>query len=341
MAKKWVSLSLSLPLAVALFHATDVLAQCQPSVLVGPGASIEVGRTEGKKFILDTSLAYGTMEVATSGTTEILKYTANSQQSNASEKVDCEIEGEGKKSVEVSIRPIPTPAPETVYGSAAKTLVLLFALAVLLESALAGVFRWRPFVELLNPRAVRPLVAFLLAWWFVYYFDLDMVTALVNASNPEAQKPLNPGGQVLTALVLAGGSSGVNSILVALGFRQVSTPETQPKPRPDKAWISVRAVRKKLKEGSIDVLIGPLGTLQDGTKEPPFVGTIRGKSGLGILAFFARDRGRYPSYGGFEVDPAQDICVTLKSDKANPKEIAVWGPHKLAPGAVVDLDLEV
>ncbi|MBY5830430.1 hypothetical protein HFN47_14945 [Rhizobium leguminosarum] len=301
---------------------------------------VQIGLAVGKTFVLDTTLTYGSLDIIADGNNNILRYTAKPGQANVLETVDCAIAGEEKKNVTVSIEPVPTSSPDSVYGSAAKTLVLLFALAVLLESALAGVFRWRPFVELLNPRAVRPLVATLLAYWFVYYFDLDLVTALVNASNPASPKPVNTGGQILTALVLAGGSAGVNSILVGLGFRQVSTLQTEPRPKPDKAWIAVRAVRKPDTKGTIDVLIGREVTLANGAKEPPFVGTIRGKSGLGILSFFALDRGRFPSYGGHEVDSNQEISIVLR-DSGTKENLALWGPHKLAQGAIVDLDLAI
>jgi len=325
-----------------LTEAKVALAQCPATAQTGAGVPVDIVRVEGKKVTSDGTLAYGTVEVVTSGTANILRYTPRPGTANSVEKVNCQIEGEPKKVVEVTIKPVPMPGAETVYGGVAKTLVLLFALAVLLESALAGVFRWRPFAETLNPRAVRPLVAFLAAWWFVYSFDIDMVTALVNASTADPPRPVNTAGQILTALVLAGGSAGVNAMLVALGFRQVTTPETQPKPRANKAWISVRARRGPATTGSIDALIGPMATLSNGEKEPPYAGTINGRSGTGFLAFFARDRGRYPGYGGHEVDPNQEIYVVLQGNpNTKPPQLATWGPHKLAEGAIVDLELDV
>lgn len=330
---------LALILAICL-QASGLLAQCVDRVTVSPGGSADIGKVENKGFTLDETLAFGTLTVVPSGNTNILRYTATPLRTDVTEKVDCEIDGEGKKIVDVTIQSIPTPAPEDVYGAAAKTLVLLFALAVLLESALAVIFHWRPFIELLNPRAVRPLVAVVFAWWFVSYFHLDLVTALVNASNPQISRPINYGGQILTALVLAGGSGGVNSMLVALGFRQVRTPETQPRPAKDKAWIAVRAVRQEGTTGNIDVLIGPPKSSEAGT-EPLFAGTIKGKSGVGILSFFARDRGRYPSYGGYEVDATKEVCVVLRAPSSKPPKETTWGPQKPAPGAIIDLDLEI
>lgn len=326
--------------AFVLFPVVEAFAQCETSVTIVPDSLVDIGVAEGKTFIVaKPTVENGSLSVVANDNKNVLRYTAAKGKTNVSEKVVCEIEGEGKKAVEINIRPIASASPDTLYGAAAKTLVLLFAIAVLLESALAGVFRWRPFVELLNPRAVRPLVAFFLAWWFVWYFDLDVVTALVNASNEYKPKAINPGGQILTALVLAGGSSGINSILVALGFRQVSTPQTAPKPPPTKAWIAVRAIRDPNDQGGdIDVMIGPMRALSNSATEPPYVGVIKGRSDRGILSFFVRDTGRFPSYGGFEVEPGQELFVVLKH--ANGKE-SKWGPHSAGAGAIIDLDINI
>ncbi|MGO6847959.1 hypothetical protein ELH67_33210 (plasmid) [Rhizobium ruizarguesonis] len=327
-------------LAFISFPAVDAFGQCETSVTIPPESVVDIGVAEGKSFVVSKSIVEnGTLEVASKDKKNFLRYTAAKGKANASENVVCQIENEPEKIVEVNIRSIPSAVPDTMYSAAAKTLVLLFALAVLLESALAGIFKWRPFAEIFNPRAVRPLVAFLLAWWFVWYFDLDVVTALVNASNVYAPKAINAGGQILTALILAGGSSGINSILVALGFRQVNTPQNAPKPPPTKAWIAVRAIRDANDEGGdIDVMIGPMQTLSNAPAEPPYVGIIKGRSDRGILSFFVRDMGRFPAYGGFELDPAQELVVVLKHTNGMEKK---WGPHKVGAGAIIDLDLKI
>lgn len=329
-----------LSFAFIILPVTAALAECETRVTIPPESVVDIGVVEGGTFTIDTpTVENGTLSRYPVDKKVFLRYTAAKGKANVSEKVVCHIAGEAEKTVEVNIRSIPSTAPDIVYGAVAKTLVLLFALAVLLESALAGVFRWRPFAEFFNPRAVRPLVAFGLSWWFVYYFDLDIVTALINASSEYTPKAINAGGQILTALVLAGGSSGINAILVALGVRQVSTPQNAPKPPPTKAWIAVRAIRDQdNRAGDIDVMIGPMHTLSDKREEPPYVGAIKGSSGSGILSFFARDRGRFPSYGGFEVEAGTEIYVVLKH--ANGKE-KKWGPHKVGAGAIIDLDLKV
>jgi hypothetical protein len=226
-------------------------------------------------------------------------------------------------------------APE-VYEQGFKAIFLLFVLAVVLESALAVLFNWRPFVETFNARAVRPLVSFIVALVFVNWFDLDLVTTLVNASTTTVDyKPALP-GLVLTALVLAGGSAGVNNLLVTLGYRQRRTPETvAPKPPATEAWIAVRLLRTPGTTGPVLVFIG----VQPGPAPamPPLVGIIEGSSRPG-LRYFLNDPGRYPGYGGHAVPANTAITVRIhRQDNAEPHDS--WGPYVIGGGAIVDLDM--
>src|SRR5437773_1039830 len=50
--------------------------------------------------------------------------------------------------------------PDTVFSNSIKAIFVLFVLALVLESALAVIFNWRPFVETFNARATRPLISF-------------------------------------------------------------------------------------------------------------------------------------------------------------------------------------
>lgn len=331
--------------ALSLLSTAEAAEGCQASVAVGPNIPAEIGRSTKEFDLAKSKPALGTVDVVKSGEFNVLQYTAKPIQAVTTETILCATAGQPGSAVEITVKPIPAAGSETLYGDVAKSLVLLFALAVMLESGLAGLFRWRPFVELLNPRAVRPLVSFALALAFVHSFDLDIVTALVNAgrSGALAPFPISPSGQLLTALVLAGGSAGVNAMLVALGLRQVGTPESaQPKPPKNRAWIAVRAQRRQGTTGDIDVFIGAMAKLTDGKQEPPYAGTIKGKSANGFWAYFTRDRGKYPGYGGYEVPLDQEIWVVLKSWSAGEQLLeTTWGPHKPAAGAIIDLDLEI
>jgi hypothetical protein len=226
----------------------------------------------------------------------------------------------------------------TIYTQSFKALFVLFIIATILESGLAVIFNWRPFIQLFDARGVKTIVAVLFALFFVYMFGLDIVTRLVNVYS-ETDYPVNFPGTLITALVLAGGSSGVNNLLVALGFRSVKTSEQiTPKPPPTEAWISVRLIRVDA-EGPVTVLIGPHDAAL------PVAGTISGSSSTSALRrFFLRDYGRFPTAGGFAVTPgaqAYDVRLEGVDKKGGTKVSSTWGPYPLAAGAIVDIELRL
>jgi hypothetical protein len=234
--------------------------------------------------------------------------------------------------------------------SAATTTVLtLFLLAVLLESALAVVFNWRPFIESFNARATRPLVSFGVALAFVAYFNFDAVTGLMNAvEKPQPQLPANWFGYLLTAAILAGGSAGVNTMLVALGFRELKTPETAaPKLDLTQAWVAIRVVEER-SIGEVRVQIG-----EPNSKDPPYLdlplaGVIPGsaKKPLGpINRFFLRDPGRFPPFGGYLV-PSKKACRIVVSgvQKDDPNHTRIFAaPVDFTPAerAIIDLTINL
>jgi hypothetical protein len=219
------------------------------------------------------------------------------------------------------------------YEEGFKALFVLFVLAVLIESALAILFNWRPFVETFNPRAVRPLISVVVAYIFVESFDLDIVTNLVNVATDTAREHTSL-GKALTAMIIAGGSAGVNTLLIALGYREQKTPETtRPKPPPTVAWIAVRATGKG-DFGAVNVHIGSPSTADT---KLPLVGTIHGKSRTVVRYLFA-DRGRFPRFGGYAVPAGSEIVIYLQT-QSSPKRSARSESYTVAGGAVIDIDL--
>lgn len=199
------------------------------------------------------------------------------------------------------------------------------------------IFNWRPFIEYFDARGVKTVIAFAFSLFFVSIFDLDVTTRLVNIYSG-INYPVNLPGKFVTALVRAGGSSGVNNLLVALGFRSVRTVEqTTPRPPPTHAWISVRLIRKDAK-GPVSVLVGPP------VAPLPVAGTIAGSSkGSSGLRYFIRDPGRFPTAGGYAVPADQTYQVQLQGVSGTGNVIAssTWGPYTLAKGAIIDLELSL
>jgi hypothetical protein len=348
-------LAFAAALAVAyLFFSTDASAQSSQittaSVMAGKETTIfeSLSRIEIK-----TKPVKGSAQVAVSTTDPKiyrLLYTANTAADRTTDELTYAKEGDpALTTLKIDVAP---PAPEftdKAYQESFKAIFLLLVLAVVLESALAVIFNWRPFVETFNARAVRPLFSFVVALVFVNLFNLDIVTSLVNAATTE-QFPVSTAGLVLTALVIAGGSSGVNTLLVGLGYRQIKTPETMaPKPPPQKGWIAVKIARERV-VGTVGVFIGAPATIQipDGAGgahtiiEPPAVGTIAGTSSKNLFHYFLRDLGRFPGYGGFEVTAGQQCAVKVKGTDANNNPVEhSWGPHVVAGGAIIDLEFHI
>jgi hypothetical protein len=269
-----------------------------------------------------------------------LDYTAKTTSTQLIDKVVYKLPGAAQPTtVEIAIDPSPAqPFGAKVYEEAGGAILLLFALAVILESALALLFNWKPFVEHLIPRAVRPVIAFLAAILVVNLLNVDVVATLANALN-STKYPPSTIGQILTAMVIAGGSAGVNTMLIALGFRSVRTPATvAPKPPPEKAWLAVRALEGNSRGDLFVFLTSPPGGAN------ALMGVIKGRSKPdSILSWFMSDRGRLPNYGGHTVQPGESYVVEVRGKDANgvPLPPETYGPMQFAKGAIVDIDVRL
>lgn len=346
----WLRLTM-ISLGLVVFAAGQG-AMAQPRT-VGAGQKIELVPPGDPVITVDPNAKLkGTAVAVQSGppTRFALTYTAPKDQGSFTEEV-AYLEGQQPRRIAVSVTAPAGDAqafPVETYSQAFKALFILFVLATLLESGLAVLFNWRPFVQLFDARGVQTVISVAVSYLFVNGFDLDIVSRLLGIFS-DRPVPSDFASQFVTALVLAGGSSGVNKLLVALGFRAVKTAEeVRGKPPAEFAWISIR-LRRKNAVGPVDVLIG--------SKDRPTVaGTISGSAGGdGLLRYFVRDFGRFPTAGGFVVKPDEELVVRLagkngKSETIPPTKDAQgkdlpppaessWGPYRLAKGAIVDLEL--
>jgi len=315
-------------LAQAPMEAHTVRAGQSMALVTGSTAPIAV-TTDAKRGKTSVS------ETATAPKQFTLLYTAPQTDTAFTESVV--FTNPTSHSVEVTV----VPGDGAIYQQAFKSLFVLFVLALLLESGLAVLFRWRPFLVYFDGRGVKTVVSVVLALLFVWSFDMDIVTDLVNVYSQRAT-PFKHGfeGYVITALILAGGSAAVNSIFVALGFRSVIThADIAPKPPQTEGWISVTLLRKDA-IGPVDVLIGAPPVVP--APRSPIAGTITGGTRFTrFIRLFLRDASRFPMSGGYSV-PAGSLCqVQLRGVSANGKDVTsrVWGPETIAPGAIIDLEL--
>ncbi len=116
-----------------------------------------------------------------------------------------------------------TPLETGQLERVGEVLLVFLVLSVVFEVALTPVFNSRFYLGHLDGRGLKIPITIGLALLVFWTYDLDIVTDLLNALNQRdtAGKPisLSFGGQLLTALLIAGGSDGVFRIFARLGIR--------------------------------------------------------------------------------------------------------------------------
>lgn len=202
------------------------------------------------------------------------------------------------------------------------TLLGLFVTAVVLEQATTAIFKWRVFRQYFNGKALKTPLMFLAGWLVVWLFNYDIFNEAMRYV-PGAT-PLNEPSwfsTAISALVLAGGSAGIYSMLVRLGFRQEPPAVGAPPIEPNEAWISV-TVEGAAKRASIwleEVGAGPVSVLGTLNLE-----SVRTDEGLGkLLKPLLSDSRRFPAYGGYRVKAATNYRLSISTD-GNPRIIAFF-----------------
>lgn len=108
----------------------------------------------------------------------------------------------------VVVDKLPT-VPAAALDEAFRILMAAFVLALLMESAFALLFNWRLFQEYFVGRAWRTPIMFLISLAVVNQFGLDLLASLFNAYHGNSVNvPGGPVTQVLTAMIISGGSVG-------------------------------------------------------------------------------------------------------------------------------------
>ena len=98
------------------------------------------------------------------------------------------------------------------------TLLLILVLAILLETGLSTFFNWRIYLRYLDGFGAKTPIAVVAASVFLFAYDIDAVAKIMSAFGHEPSKPSIP-GTVLTALIVAGGSSAVFTLFTKLNLR--------------------------------------------------------------------------------------------------------------------------
>jgi hypothetical protein len=298
-------------------------------VFVAPGESVVLGEPTPCTTVDQIDPKYGQALVATTPRGQQVIYTApqtrveelflHVQQGNSPPKNGV-CEGAKTADFRITIDPTPNVSNETL-GQAFRLLLLAFVVATLLESAFALIFNWRLFQEFFVGRAWRTLIMFFGSLGVVCHFNLDVMAALVRTYDPGLGLTNSTGSsgfsKFLSAMILAGGSSGINRILVALGFRSLVRPDTE-KPLPEKTegWISVRVddTRKGAKRSPAHVSLVEVVNADDATKTAGFrlISSLeRLELGSRIWEVFFPSLSRVPRSGGYSLSPGKYYRLTV------------------------------
>lgn len=135
--------------------------------------------------------------------------------------------------------------PETTAGDnmqdVGKVLLVFLVLSAVFEVALTPIFNWRVFMARLEGKGYKTPITVALAFIVFWSYGLDIISDLLLALGKPAEVSI--GGQVLTALLIAGGSSGIFQIFTRLHIRM------DPKERKAKAEEARQSLAKR-KSGS-------------------------------------------------------------------------------------------
>lgn len=228
-------------------------------------------------------------------------------------------------------------AGTNIYTASIAALTKLFVLAVLVESALSLIFNWRVFQEFFNQRAIKTVVLFVVSLIVVKTFDIDIVAELMKIYN-QGSSPGDLMSTTLTAMILAGGSSGVNNLFVALGFRSRLSEKTA-QPPSHEAWISVLVHRDSAATGEVLVQVSEEPSGANATYAA-IAGSINARKKFRDLFF--PNRNRFPKSGGYKLESGKVYRISVTGKDESGTQVSGLGEtYSFAPRAIVDLDVKL
>lgn len=191
-------------------------------------------------------------------------------------------------------------------------LVGLLVVATVMESALSTLFNWRLYREFFNGRSVKTMVMIGFGYAVVETFDYDIFQRIVTFAGGRGETGF--WSNILSALVLAGGSAAVFELLKALGLRAPIDPAAErPLPPQDKAWFSVRVVPKRV-IGPVRIHVEKVAEPTKAEQDAPAIAGVLARRTFSerFKGVFLADPMRFPSYGGrtVEADQVKRILAT-------------------------------
>lgn len=222
-------------------------------------------------------------------------------------------------------------------GKLATLLGTVAIVVVFLESALSSVFNWRVYREVINQRAMKTPIMLAVGLAICLSFDYDPFSLMLISAGAEAQ---GANGSWLTlllsAMILAGGSSGINTLFRSLGLRE-ALPEIPPKPAlaDNEAWVSIRVNGTAL-GGKYQIAL----TETASTADALIVGTVaRRRFWERVKEAFRSEANRFPGYGGWSLKSKTVYRIDVINNAVQPQLTRLVFEGAFAPRAIVDFDV--
>ncbi len=210
---------------------------------------------------------------------------------------------------------------------------------VFIESAMSAIFNWRVYRAIVNYRSMKTPVLWAVGLAVVATYHYDIFNIIMASVKPVAA---SSAGSWLTyavsALMIAGGSSGINTLFLRLGIRSpIAEEPVKPALSMTEAWLSVKVTRTAAR-GPIQIAIEEVA----GGPALPLVGSLQERTlGQRLRDAFGADSMRFPSYGGWTIKAGQSYRITAiaTAESANGlvSQSKVIYEGAFAPRAIVDL----
>ena len=217
----------------------------------------------------------------------------------------------------------------------------LAIVVVLVESAMSTLFTWRVYRAVFNHRALKtPImlaVGLMIVWGFGDHIFWRAPWCWSGAMQAGDTRSLLT--QVVSAMIIAGGSSGINTLLQNLGLPALVLPDAPPRPQlaATEAWISVQVNGGQPGE-AFHVAIAPLAT----TAGPALAGSVEVKRFWhGVREAWRSESNRFPNYGGWSLEANKGYKIEVVDVRSAPPTSTAVFEGSFAPRAIIDFQVTV
>lgn len=212
-----------------------------------------------------------------------------------------------------------------------ETLLLLLVLAILLEQGLAVLFNWRWFRRYLDGRGVKLPIAFFSALFFVTGFNINAIYDIVGAFSTGDVPSTTWPGFLLTALIVAGGSSLVFQLFEVFGLRTPIRNRKEVDRLRQLARLRVSVTRSKAAEGRSVLVSVATKTVDGSVGEATVVGSLTEDA----------DTAPATPLPGFALTPGHHVIELSYMAAATGELVGKKREVTAGPGASIALDFEL